>query len=102
MPDERLRVLAAKGRLHRPNVLAKQVTRMLADERSSRLINAFVEQWLHLDVLERVAVSPEVHPRFDESLKVEMLRETQLFFRELLVHDLSAMELLDSDFAMLN
>jgi len=102
MPDERLSELAAKGRLHRPHVLAKQVDRMLADERSTRFVNAFVDQWLHLDVLDQIAVNRQVHPRFDDQLKQSMRQETRSFFRELLQHDLSALHLLDSEFTMLN
>lgn len=102
MPDERLRELAAAGKLHRPQVLSQQVERLLADPRSSRFVEQFTEQWLHLDVLDRVAVSREKYPEFDEGLKADMRQETQQYFRELLDHDLSALKLLKSDFTMLN
>lgn len=102
MPDERLRELAAAGALHRPEVLSKQVKRLLADPRSSRFVEQFTEQWLHLDVIDRVSVNRDAYPDFDDRLKEEMCRETQQFFKELLDHDLNALNLLASDFTMLN
>lgn len=102
MPDGRLRELAAAGKLHRPKVLSQQVERLLADPRSSRFVNQFTEQWLHLDVLDRVAVSRERYPKFDQGLKGDMRQETQQYFRELLDCNLSALKLLKSDFTMLN
>ena len=102
MPDQRLSELAAAGKLRRPDVLAQQVDRMLSDARSSQFIEQFTGQWLQLDVVDRVAVSRAEYPAFDDRLKAEMRGETQQFFKELLDHDLSALNLLASDFTMLN
>ena len=41
MPDERLFELAAQGKLRKPNVLAAEVERMIADPRSERFIEHF-------------------------------------------------------------
>ncbi len=102
MPDRSLRKLAAAGSLHEPAVLSQQVTRMLDDPRAVRFSDAFTNQWLQLDVIDRVAVSRQRYPDFDERLKGDMRAETQAFFKELLDHDLNAMQLLASGFAMLN
>jgi mono/diheme cytochrome c family protein len=102
MPDEPLTLLAASGKLHEPDVLSAEVERLLDDPRSSRFIEQFTSQWLHLDVMDRVAVSLEYHPKFDDTIKVHMRAESELFFSELLKHDLSALNLLSSDFTMLN
>jgi hypothetical protein len=43
-----------------------------------------------------------LYPEFDHLLKVSMLRETELFFDEVLRHDLSLTNFVASDFTMLN
>jgi len=102
MPDQRLMDLAAKGKLHDPKVLAAEVGRMLDDPRSMRFIEQFTEQWLQLNVVESVAVSRDYYPKFDDRLKQDMRGETQQFFAELVRHNLNALNLLSSDFTMLN
>lgn len=101
-PDQLLFDLAKQGKLMESDVLAQQVTRMLADERSSEFVMRFVGQWLDLDGLDRVAVNPEFFPDFDNELKEQMREETFAYFTEILKEDHSALELLDSDWAMLN
>ena len=102
MPDERLFELARAGSLKRPDMLRQEVERMLADDRSTRFVEQFTSQWLHLDVIDRVAVNRDFYPGFRDELKTQMRLETQLFFAELLRHDVTALNLLDSDFTMLN
>ncbi len=102
MPDQRLTELAEKHKLRDPKTLAKEVDRMLQDPRSRRFVDQFTEQWLHLNVLDSVAIDKKYYPGFDENLKQEMRSETQRFFGELLRANQSALKLLDSDFAMMN
>ena len=102
MPDEELTGLAEQGRLGDAMVLASQIDRMLKDPRSARLTDQFTEQWLHLDVVDSVAISRDYYPGFKDELKSEMRGETQAFFAELLSSNASALNLLSSDFAMLN
>lgn len=102
MPDQPLRELAEAGKLSQPEVLAEQVERMLADPRSWNFVEQFTEQWLRLDVVDRVAVSKDYYPTFNDVLKSQMRGETQHFFAELLRTDASALELLAADFTMLN
>jgi hypothetical protein len=83
-------------------ILQQQVARMLTDERSGEFVRRFVDQWLDMDALNRVAVNPEHYPDFDSDLKLHMRAETQAYFAEVLRNDHSALELLDSDWAMLN
>ena len=101
-PDARLLELAAKRELHMPDVLSAQVDRMLSDQRSSRFVKQFTEQWLQLNVVDSVAVSRQQYPAFDDSLKKDMCGETVAFFAELVQHDLSGLLLLSSGFTMLN
>ena len=53
---------------------------MLADARSSALVESFASQWLLLRELD--AVVPQ-DPDFDEDLRVAMRRETELLFADL-------------------
>jgi mono/diheme cytochrome c family protein len=102
MPDQRLFKLASQGRLGEPAVLQREVTRMLADQRSDQLAEHFAEQWFDLGALDRVAVNPEFYPDFDNDLKADMRAETTGFFRHLLRNQQSCLDLIDSDWTMLN
>ena len=102
MPDERLFQLASQQKLHRPEVLSSEVERMLNDSRSTEFVKHFVDQWLDLDALNRVAVNPEFYPDFDNDLKSQMRLETHHYFARVLKENRNALELLDSDWAMLN
>jgi hypothetical protein len=99
IPDDELTSLAAEGRLADPAVLASQVERMLADERSSALVENFASQWLLLRELD--AAAPE-DPDFDDELRAAMRRETELLFADLLRESLSVRTLLDAGYTYLN
>ena len=90
------------GCLADAKTLERQVSRMLADARSWQFVRNFTGQWLNLSGLKRVAVNPQFHSQFDDRLKDDMRLETQHFFAEVLRADASALQLIDSDFAMLN
>src|SRR5581483_3101950 len=45
---------------------------------------------------------PMLYPEYDDVLKVSMLKETHLFFEEVLKNDLSLTNFVASDFSMLN
>ncbi|MCB1210327.1 MAG: DUF1592 domain-containing protein, partial [Verrucomicrobiales bacterium] len=102
MPDDALLDLAAKGTLRQPKVLAAQVERLLADDKSQRFVEQFTTQWLDLGGLERVAVNPQFYPNFDDALKIDMAGETKAFFGEILRSGTSALQFLDSDWTMIN
>jgi Protein of unknown function (DUF1592)/Protein of unknown function (DUF1588)/Protein of unknown function (DUF1585)/Protein of unknown function (DUF1587)/Protein of unknown function (DUF1595)/Planctomycete cytochrome C len=100
MPDERLMELATAGTL-RAN-LTGEVDRMLADSRAQRFVQQFTDQWLKLDQVDNVAVNRDRYPGFDDRLKQDMCAETHAMFAQLLRENLSATQLLSSDFTMLN
>ena len=102
MPDQRMLELANSGKLNDDAVLRKEVGRMLSDERSWAFVERFADQWLDLGGLDRVAVNPEYYAEFDNDLKPDMRKETHHFFAEILYKDISALNFIDSDFAMLN
>ena len=102
MPDDRLYELAEKNELSRLPIIEQEVQRMLHDERSTEFLARFADQWFDLNALDRVAVNPEFFPDFDESLKFEMAEQARAFLAEIVRSDSSCLDLLDSDWAMLN
>ena len=102
MPDQRLYDVAASGTLMQPNVLAQEVERMLGDPKSSQFIRQFSDQWLDLASVNRVAINPQYYEQWDTSLEPWMQEESRQFFAEILQKDLSALNFIDSEFAMLN
>ncbi|MFM9966501.1 MAG: DUF1592 domain-containing protein [Planctomycetaceae bacterium] len=124
MPDDELFELAARGALSgegergrggerekssstfsalsRSSTLRQQVERMLAHPKAEQFTTNFVGQWLGLRDIDATEPSHLVYPEFDHLLKVSMIRETELFFDEVLKHDLSLTNFVASDFSMLN
>jgi hypothetical protein len=101
-PDERLLELAAAGRLSDPAERRRQTERMLVDPRSQAFTERFLDSWLELSRIDFTTPDRDLYPEFDEPLRDAMLRETRLFFDELLDNDLSVMNFIDSDFAIVN
>ena len=102
MPDDELFTLAEQQKLSQPEVLRQQVERLLASPRAAAFTENFVGQWLGLREIDATEPSHLLYPEFDHLLKVSMIRETELFFDELLKHDLSLCNFVASDFTMLN
>jgi hypothetical protein len=102
MPDDELLRLAETGRLADPQVRHAQVERMLDDPRRERFISNFTGQWLDLRQIEFTTPDKNLYPEFDELLQRSMIRETRGFFRHILTNNLSVLNFVDSDFAVLN
>lgn len=103
-PDDALRAIAARGELHRPDVLRAQTERLLNDAKSKRFVEAFTDYWLDLRKLDDTSPSTTLYNDYelDDPLKLAALSETRLFFEELLRADLPARSIVDSDFTFLN
>ncbi len=102
MPDEELLTLAEQGKLHEPDTLRAQVERMLKDPKAAAFTTNFAGQWLGLRAIDATAPDPALYPEYDDVLKVSMVKETLLFFDEVLKNDLSLTNFVSSDFTMLN
>ena len=102
MPDTHLFNLAKKEALRKPEILEKEISRMISDERSWQFVEQFADQWLDIGALQRVAINPNYYPKFDPTLKASMRGETIHFFGELFQKNLSALNILDSNFTMLD
>jgi mono/diheme cytochrome c family protein len=102
MPDDELFDLARDKKLHQADVLEKQVRRMLKDWRARALVDNFAGQWLQLRTLKEFKPDPDLFPRFDEKLRAAMLKETELFFDNVVREDRSVLDFIDSDYTFVN
>jgi mono/diheme cytochrome c family protein len=104
MPDDELLDLAIKSQLSKPDVLAKQVRRMLADERAKTLVTDFSFQWLNLAKLDEIAPDSRQFPHasgLNDSRKF-FKEELELFIDSILRSDRSVVDLLTADHTFVN
>jgi len=83
-------------------VLRAQVERMLNHPKAQEFTKNFTGQWLKLRDIDFTTPDRQLYPEFEESLEWSMIEESHAFFNELLKNDLSLLNFVDSDFAMLN
>src|SRR5262245_13259515 len=101
MPDQTLLDLATRGQLRDPAVRRQQVERMLASPRAAEFTKNFTGQWLKLRQLGETEPDQALYPEYDALLEHSMREETQRFFDEVVRNDLSVLEFVDSDWAIL-
>jgi len=97
IPDEELLRLAERRVLHRPEVLAGQMRRMLADPHAEAFVGNFAGQWLQLRNLRSLVPNSDTFPDFDDNLRQAFLRETELFFASMIHEDRNVLDLLTAD-----
>jgi len=101
-PDATLLSLANQDDALSDALLVEQVERLLADPRSDRFLESFVSLWVGFSAFDQIAIDPNYYPKWRPSTKPHMKAECVALFKELLRHDLSCLNLLDSDFVMIN
>lgn len=103
-PDEQLLRLADDGTLSQPQVLREQVDRMLAHPHFDRFVSNFTNEWLELRDLRRDIPDVRLYPEYrkDDYLVDSMEQETRAFFKAMVLDNLPATTLVDSDFSFLN
>ncbi len=101
-PDETLLALAKSGELLKADVLAAQTSRLLDDPRAQDLVQGFVHQWLGMDRIDFFQVNRAIHPRFDDSTKLNARNEVYATFAHLLKHNAPLSDLLKADYAIVN
>lgn len=101
-PDAELTRHAAAGDLRTPEVLHREVERLLQDPRSERFVQDFVGQWLRLREIAANDPDRKLYPEFNPYLQDSMVAETRAYFRELLDQDLDATHLVKSPFVLIN
>jgi hypothetical protein len=100
-PDDELLALAGKNQVH-TRTLTQQMDRMLADRRSDRFVEDFLDQWLDLRKINFTSPEVRLYPEFRPDLRDAMLAESRAFFREMIDHDLGIGHVVDSSFLMIN
>ena len=101
-PDSRLMELASSGKLKLPEILKGEVERLSHDEKSERFLKNFVGQWLEVNLVGDMQPDSKLYPEYDEDLERGMVAETESFIREMIQEDEPLLDLIDSDWAMLN
>lgn len=101
-PDDRLYELVAAGKLSEPAVRIAEVDRMLDDARSQSLMTNFVGQWLGLREVGANPPAADLYRRYDRHLEVSLVKESEAFFADILRNDRDAMQLIKSDFVVIN
>ena len=104
IPDDELLKVATESRLSKPDVMAAQVSRMLADPRAESLSDDFAFQWLHLSKLDEITPDRGQFPHASGLLDPRAMfkEELRLFVDSVLRSDRSVMELLTADYTFLN
>ena len=102
LPDEELLDLAERGELSDPDVLERQVRRMLADPRADALADNFAGQWLYLRNVPAARPDFRRFPDVDDNLRHAFRRETELLFQSIVREDRSVLDLLAADYTFVN
>src|SRR5262249_28762272 len=102
IPDDELLDLAERHELSKPDVLTKQVRRLLSDHRSRNLTTNFAAQWLYLRNLDAITPDLRLFPDFDDNLPQAFRTETELYFDSIMREDRSVLDLLKSDYTFVN
>jgi len=102
IPDDTLLDLASQNKLHQPEILAREVRRMIGDPRAGALVTNFAGQWLELRNLQGIQPDPEKFPDFDDNLRRAFRQETELFFESIVKDDRPVPDLMTADYTFVN
>ena len=101
-PDDSLLEEARRNRLNQPDVLERQIHRMLADDRAQSFVSRFLFPWLGLDKLSTAEPDSKAFPDYDVSLRDAFAKETELFLLSQLRDDRDPIELWSANYTFLN
>jgi len=103
-PDQQLLDLAERNQLHQPDVLRKQVDRLIADSRSDKFVSGFVHQWLDMKRLDFFQFDVTLHREFDENTRASAREEVYRSFAYLMRDPQAGRlgNLLKSDYVFIN
>jgi hypothetical protein len=96
MPDETLLALAASDELQKPEVLAAQAARLLADARADGLVRNFFGQWLQFRALSTTLLARST-PGWSLPWQASLGEEARLFVDEIVRANGSFGDLLTTD-----
>ena len=103
-PDRELLDLASREELSNPDILRKQVDRLIADSRSDEFVAGFLHQWLDMERLDFFQFDTTLHREFDESTRSAARQEVYHSFAHLLRDPEGGRlgKLLKSDYVFIN
>jgi len=100
IPDDTLFELAQRGQLRKN--LPAQIRRMLRDAKAQSLVANFTGQWLQLRNLEMLQPDKRLFSAFNNELRADMRRETEMLFAHVMRNNRSVVDLLDADYTFVN
>ena len=104
LPDDELLTLAEKNELSKPDVLAAQVHRMMADPKAISLTKDFAFQWLNVAKMDNIVPSAALFSYasgvYDP--RPAFKKELELFMDSILRSDRPVTDLLTADYTYLN
>ncbi len=101
VPDDELLRTATQGQLHDPAVMAREVTRMLADPRAQTLTTNFAFQWLNVPRLSEIEPDNRIFGREGDE-REDFRTELQLFIDSIFRGDASVLDLLSANYTYVN
>jgi len=101
-PDPMLRKAAADGSLTKDDVLREHAIRLLGDEKNERFVAHFCDYWLNLRNINLTEPDENIYPEYSGLVSESMVDETRVYFAEMIRENLGVMNVVDSDFAMVN
>ena len=104
MPDKTLFDLAESGEIMKDDVMSQQIDRMLADSKSSCLVDTIAAQWLDLGKVESRAASvdPSQISGWNLSLADDMVEETKAFVMHLIQQNRPVAELMSASYSFMS
>jgi mono/diheme cytochrome c family protein len=104
IPDDALLADAKAGRLQQPDVLARQVQRMLASPRSETLTTNFAFQWLNVARLDEITPDPRLFPYASgqSDVRKDFKEELRYFIDSVFRTNSNVLDLLSSDKTFVN
>ncbi len=102
-PDDQLLQAAAAGQLSKDRqVMISHTDRLLNHAHLERFARDFTDAWLDLRNIDFTAPDKRLFPEYDPYLQHSLLAETRSYFRRLIDENAAVVNIVKSDFAMLN
>jgi hypothetical protein len=101
-PDAALLQAAEHEGLRDAAVLEREIHRMLEDDRARTFVARFFFPWLQVDKLAESDPDRKYFPDYDDSLRVSLATETELFLLSQLREDRDPLELWTAEYTYLN
>lgn len=103
MPDDTLIQVAYREDLHDPAVINRETRRMMASPKFHRFAESFAPQWLGVEeAMKNPQADKELFPEFTGEVASAMRQEVIDYFKYVFNDRENLLELLDSDYSMIN